>query len=146
MTDAKALMTQVIPAGGNSPSVHFAKDVTFMRAFIYALVCGENSGKISMSEFLAGCNRFGIDNPCPIMSKRLSTYGNTEEALRDFQKNAEKFEAMNPGIKVDREIYAPADLRCNDEEGIEPKKTRFRDFNETKSLSPIKKLGSIHNF
>jgi len=44
MNDAKTLMTQILPAGGNSPVVHFAKDITFMRAFIYSLVCGENSG------------------------------------------------------------------------------------------------------
>ena len=35
MNDAKTLMTQILPAGGNSPVVHFAKDITFMRAFIY---------------------------------------------------------------------------------------------------------------
>jgi hypothetical protein len=79
MNDAKTLMTQILPAGGNSPVVHFAKDITFMRAFIYSLVCGENSGQISMSEFLAGCNRFGVDNPCPIITKRLATYGNAED-------------------------------------------------------------------
>ena len=43
-----------------------------------------------MSEFLSGCNRFGIDNPCPILTKRLSTYGNDENVLKDWEQEVSK--------------------------------------------------------
>jgi len=56
--------------------MHFASDVTFTRAFIYALVSGKNGLGATSVEFLAGCNRFGVDNPCPILTKRLALYGN----------------------------------------------------------------------
>lgn len=46
---------------------------------MYALVSGENGFEISTQEFLAGCNRFGLDNPCPIITKRIALYGNEEE-------------------------------------------------------------------
>jgi hypothetical protein len=34
---------------------------------------------INTSEFLAGCNRYGLDNPCPFVTKRISLYGNDED-------------------------------------------------------------------
>ena len=49
------------------------------RAFLYSSLCGDNFGEVTEAQFAAGCNRFGIDNPTPTISKRLATYGNTEE-------------------------------------------------------------------
>jgi len=42
-------------------------------------------------KILAGCNRFGIDNPCPTISKRLSLYGVPEDIEKDFKKMVEKY-------------------------------------------------------
>ena len=53
----------------------FAKNITYTRAFIYALTCENNSNEITSIAFLAACNRFGIDNPCPIITKRIGLYG-----------------------------------------------------------------------
>jgi len=50
-----------------------------MRAMVYALMTGENSTKLNEVMFLAGCNRFGIDNPLPTVRKRLYLFGNTQD-------------------------------------------------------------------
>ena len=42
-------------------------------------MAGDNGFEINAQEFIAGCNRFGIDNPFPIITKRLSLYGNDED-------------------------------------------------------------------
>ena len=46
---------------------------------MYSMMCGRNSSDITEQEFLAGCNRYGIDNPMPIQTKRLYIYGNAED-------------------------------------------------------------------
>ena len=91
--------------------MHFPRDVTCFRAFVYALVCGENTGKVAKAQFLAGCNRFGIDNPCPIVTKRLSNYGNTEDVANDFKKLAEKWKNALPEAGIDPELLAPSELK-----------------------------------
>ena len=52
----------------------------YLRALLYAFMCGDNGNDISDKEFLAACNRFGIDNPMPVMSQRLYFFGNNETA------------------------------------------------------------------
>ena len=43
---------------------------------------------------MAGCNRFGIDNPLPIITKRLAMHGNQEEIVKEFKMLAtEKYKA-----------------------------------------------------
>ena len=42
------------------------------------MMCGTNGKSFSEIEFLAGCNRFGLDNPTPIISARVAPYGNAE--------------------------------------------------------------------
>jgi hypothetical protein len=49
--------------------------MTLIRTFIYALACEEKNDDISPEALIAACNRFGVDNCCPIISKRLSLYG-----------------------------------------------------------------------
>lgn len=55
-----------------------------------------------MSEFLAGCNRFGIDNPCPIVTKRLSTCGNDQNILVMFEKAAKEFDKKEKEKDLER--------------------------------------------
>jgi hypothetical protein len=74
----------ILPEKHSSPFVRFPDEITFSRAFIYSLVCGENSQRITKVQFLAACNRFGIDNPCPIITKRLSYFGVSEELKKEF--------------------------------------------------------------
>ena len=40
---------------------------TWIRAMIYAMMCGKNNYELTTAEFLAGCNRFGLDNPTEII-------------------------------------------------------------------------------
>jgi hypothetical protein len=47
-------------------------------------MCGFNNNNVNEVEFAAGCNRFGLDNPTPIITKRLSMYGNTEDVENLF--------------------------------------------------------------
>jgi hypothetical protein len=39
-------------------------------------MCGENTADVNEIEFIAGCNRFGVDNPMPVVTKRLALFGN----------------------------------------------------------------------
>jgi hypothetical protein len=57
----------------------FAGHMGLVRALMYAMLCGKNTNEVTEAEFLAGCNRFGIDNPMPIQTKRLYLYGNMED-------------------------------------------------------------------
>lgn len=70
-----------------SPStfVRYPSTFTIRRAFLYALVCKDNNNYVNLVEFLAGCNRFGLDNPAPSIHKRISLYGN-EEDFEDMMK------------------------------------------------------------
>ncbi len=42
------------------------------------MMCGKNDFTCSEVAFVAGCNRFGLDNPTPISTRRLATFGNEE--------------------------------------------------------------------
>jgi len=128
--------------------VHFANDISFLRAFIYSLVCGENGPEVSQPQFLAACNRFGIDNPCPIITKRLSCYGNSEDVEKDFRRLADKFKQMNPEIPLDPEIYAPAELKHSVISAAldMDRNKRVYEFHETLAVSPVKKFSGIANF
>ena len=58
--------------------------MSLTRAYLYAMMTGENEGEVNETEFVAGCNRFGIDNPTPIITKRLGFYGNIEEIEKNL--------------------------------------------------------------
>jgi len=57
-------------------------------------------------EFGAGCSRFGIDNPIPTITKRLSLYGNTEDVESIFKQVAARFTA-NKSPTLDIDLYTP---------------------------------------
>lgn len=59
-------------------------------------MCGNNSFTCTDREFVAGCSRFGLDNPTPIITKRLAIYGNEENIDKMVERcskhyNDEKF-------------------------------------------------------
>lgn len=145
--DVKRLLQLIIPTKSTAPNVVFAKEVTIQRAFIYSLVCQTNDNKVTPEAFLAGCNRFGIDNPCPIITKRIALYGNTEDMEKDFKrlldkyvKEHEKFESIDP------DVYGPNELKgslLSFEQDQRLKK--FFDFKESIVRSPLKKKAGILN-
>jgi hypothetical protein len=66
--------------------VKFPGTFTYRRAFFYSLVCKDNNNYVNLVEFLAGCNRFGLDSPAPTIHKRLSLYGNEDGDFDDIVK------------------------------------------------------------
>jgi len=50
------------------------------------MMCGKNQFDCNDIEFLAGCNRFGLDNPVPIITRRLAHYGNEETIEKILEK------------------------------------------------------------
>lgn len=73
----------------------FGGTVCQTRAFVYALMCGRNQFDCADVEFLAGCNRFGLDNPVPIITRRLAHYGNEEYLEKILEKCAKQFTDTN---------------------------------------------------
>ena len=60
---------------------------------------GENDGQCTEAQFLAGCNRFGLDNPIPIITKRLWLYGNhetCEKEIKELAKLANNKNVLDP--------------------------------------------------
>lgn len=47
MKDFKRLMASIVPQKSPSPSVHFSREISHIRAFIYSLICGDNSNVIN---------------------------------------------------------------------------------------------------
>ena len=91
---------------------------------------------------MAACNRFGIDNPCPIITKRLSYYGNSEELAKEFKTLAEK----NSNLGIDPDCYASVDLKGPSYDPAAERNKTYHNFKETTALSPVKKLAGITNF
>ena len=56
----------------------------------YAMMCGKNGPEATDLEFIAGCNKFGIDNPMPVQTKRLQLYGNVEDMDKLVENLARK--------------------------------------------------------
>ena len=82
---------------------------------------------------MAGCNRFGIDNPCPIITKRLSFYGNTEEIAKEYKLEAEKLRKMIPESPYDPDLLGINELKGHHNLGYGDDKAdkKIMDFNET---------------
>ena len=59
-----------------SPIVLYPGELSFIRAFLFALMSQNNAFDISNKNFLKGIGRFGIDSPLPSISKTLFLYGN----------------------------------------------------------------------
>jgi len=115
------------------------------------MMCGRNGFDCNENEFIAGCNRFGLDNPTPIITRRLATYGNEENVEKLVERmarqyNDEKF--LDPerfGSAVpDKSITKVAELS-----GLKPgmnDKTRVRDMGETLFMKRTgKKVSGVHD-
>ena len=55
----------------------FAKQIGVARAILYSYLSGNNTHEIKAKDFLEASSRFGLDSPVPIITRRLSFYGNT---------------------------------------------------------------------
>lgn len=74
------------------PAVSFAGPIATMRGMLYAFMCGTNGEDINDFEFMAGCNRFAIDNPLPTVTKRIAYYGNHDDIAKQLDTFAAKLQ------------------------------------------------------
>ena len=105
------------------------------------MMCGDNSFNCTEFEFVAGCNRFGLDNPSPIVTRRLATYGNEEPIEKIVERLARQYNDTNI---IDPEKFGT----CPDKDKnkmdlglthVKMEKLKVRDMEETKSLYKAKK-------
>ena len=115
LRDLQTLVRSTYPRKAQSPCLYFSQDVHITRAYLFAFICGENNGTISCEKFLAGCRRFGLDSPCPIICKRLHCYGNTEEIEKDFKRVLKTYQMKYPTNhafkEFDPDVHHPMDFR-----------------------------------
>lgn len=129
------------------PNLVFPKQFTLIRCFIYALVCGQNTGEVPIEQFMAACNRFGVDSPIPVTTKRLALYGNQEDIDKDFRKMVDRYKDQ---MELDPEILGAQDFKENNFQmfgGMDSdfKKKNIKDFKESKPHSPVKKMSTLMN-
>ncbi len=55
------------------------------------MMCGKNGVGCTDKEFVAGCNRFGLDNPVPTIMRRLAHYGNEESVEKIIERMAKQY-------------------------------------------------------
>jgi len=81
---------------GPSPTLQYAQEKSFIRAFIFGITCGQKNIDLQCESLIAGCYSFGVDNPCPIISRRVNIYGNLEEIDKDFKKILARMKELHP--------------------------------------------------
>ena len=90
-------------------------------------MCGGNNNEVNEVELLAGCNRFGVENPLQVVSRRLAFFGNDDKAMDLFDK-------IKGAFKQDSSQFAPAET----DKTNQPKSKEPVDLKETKEIRPKK--------
>jgi hypothetical protein len=89
------------------PMMLYPTKISQIRAYIYACTCGdENTNVFSDDQFLAGCNRFAIENPVPSVSLRCGLYGNSKDIMT-YLADAEKKYGK---ISVDQKMFTSVNM------------------------------------
>ena len=113
-------------------------------------MCGKNGFACNELEFAAGCNRFGLDNPTPIITRRLAHYGNEENVEKLLERlyrnyndpnffDPEKFGSIYPDKTMPRPLDNTMPTKVE-------KIKNVRDMGETlKMRRPGKKVSAVHN-
>ena len=86
---------QKVNEKSNYQFLSYGGSVCQLRSLAYAMMCGKNDFNVQDQEFIAGCNRFGLDNPVPIITRRLSTYGNEENIEKMIDRLAKQYNNPN---------------------------------------------------
>lgn len=61
-------------------------EITTIRAMIYALMTSQNTNRMNVSQFMAGVSRYGVENPTPVIKKRIALFGNTDDVISLLKK------------------------------------------------------------
>lgn len=78
------------------------------------MLCNCDEDKVSPEAIVAGANRYGIENPCPIINRRIGLYGSTDDVEKEFKKLAAKYNEQYPGLKIDADLLPANDLKLQD--------------------------------
>ncbi len=122
-----------------------------LRALTYAMMCGKNDFSCSDAEFVAGCSRFGLDNPTPIITRRLANYGNEENIDKLVERLAKQY---NDNNFLDPEKFGSIlpdknQTKIGNDTAImttKDNKVPVRDMEETKILRRTgKKVSGVHD-
>jgi hypothetical protein len=66
--------------------------ISTIRAYIYSCMAGEDNTNVFTDDiFLAGCNRFSIENPVPSVSIRCGLYGNSKDVMQHLAEAERKY-------------------------------------------------------
>ena len=112
-----------------------------MRALLYMYCSGLNQSTIDPEQFIAGVNRFALDNPIPTITSRLAWYGNEENSTKAI------FEWLEKRIK-DTELYDKENFTNQSPSGnaenatldaIKNKESNLHNMSETKLKASLKK-------
>lgn len=114
------------------------------------MMCGFNQFHCSEAELLAGMNRFGLDNPTPIITRRLAHYGNEETVEKILEKC---FKQYNDRNFFDNERFGGVYPDKNMVKGLEgaipkilDKSKAYRDMGETIKIKRAgKKISCVRN-
>lgn len=77
-----SVINQALPPNNDAmaldnPLLIYTAKISQVRAYIFSCTSGEaNTNVFTDDQFLAGCNRFSIENPVPSVSVRCGLYGN----------------------------------------------------------------------
>lgn len=85
------------------PVMNYPTKISQIRAYVYACTAAEdNTNVMNDDSFLAGCNRFAIENPVPSISLRCGLYGNSMDVMSLLAEAQEKY---GKPIKIDSKQY-----------------------------------------
>ena len=116
-------------------------------------MCGKNTHTVTDFEFIAGCNRFGLDNPTPIVTRRLAIFGNEETVEKLVEKLALQYNNINI---IDSEAFGgppetqaqsrAAGILADDSLVSAKDRKKARDMEETKlDKRTGKKVSGVHD-
>ena len=114
-------------------------------------MCGKNGFECSDNEFVAGCNRFGLDNPVPIITRRLASFGNEENIEKLIERMAKQYNDLNfldpekfGSTVPDKSIAKPSDLAGLSQ--LKNDRMKVRDMGETLMMKRTgKKVSGVHD-
>ena len=103
-----------LPPEGNdslevNPLMLYTSKISMIRAFIYSCTSGEaNTATFTQENFMAGCNRFSIENPFPSVSVRCGLYGNNKDIMMYLLEAEKKY--GKPNIKISQKGFSSKNM------------------------------------
>jgi len=127
-TGATKIYNDYRAKGAGNQFLDWANQTTLTRAYLYAMMCADIKGEINETSFSAGCNRFGLDNPVPTITKRLAHYGNNYEVEKWVEEAAQKIN--------DLRMLDPAKFGSIHPDKAEAKERHFAEFENRTFVKP----------